>query len=42
MMIISSFVFGLKKIDSSKDSDKKSLCEHGGSLIVFAKKNSCP
>ena len=39
-MIISPFVFGLKKIDSGKDSDKKSLCEYWGRLIVFAK-NIC-
>ena len=32
-MITSPFVVGLKKIDSSKDSDKKSLCKHWGSLI---------
>ena len=37
MIIISQFVFGLKKIDSGKDSDKRSLCEYCGSLIVFAK-----
>ena len=36
MMVISPFVVGLKKIDSWKDSDKKSLCKHWGSLIVFA------
>ena len=27
IVIISSFVVGLKKIDSGKDPDKKSLCE---------------
>ena len=38
MIIISPFVFGLKKIDSRKDSDKKS--EYWGNFIVFAK-NIC-
>ena len=40
MIIISPLVFGLKKIDSGKDWDKKSLCEYCGYLIVFAK-NIC-
>jgi len=30
MLIISSSVVGVKKIDSRKDPDRKSLCEDGG------------
>ena len=36
-MIISSFVVGLKKIDSRKAPDKKFLCEHGGDRISLAR-----
>ena len=37
MVIISSSVVGLKKIDSRNDPDRKSLCEQGGGCIFFAR-----
>ena len=37
MVIISSSVAGLKKIDSRNDPDRKSLCEQGGGCIFFAR-----
>ena len=37
MVIISSSVVGLKKIDSQNDPDRKSLCEEGGGCIFFAR-----
>ena len=37
MVIISSSVVGLKKIDSRNDPDRKSLCEEGGGCIFFAR-----
>jgi len=40
MMIISPFCVELKKIDSWKDPNEKSSCEHWENLIVFAK-NIC-
>ena len=37
MVIISSSVVGLKKIDSRNDPHRKSLCEEGGGCIFFAR-----
>ena len=37
MVIISSSVAGLKKIDSRNDPHRKSLCEEGGGCIFFAR-----
>ena len=37
MVITSSSVVGLKKIDSRNDPHRKSLCEEGGGCIFFAR-----